>query len=693
MNEGNMAGQQPLVSAMRNAEQDAARQRAVWLRAEIARHDALYHTLDRPEISDDAYNELFRELEALEARFPALQTGDSPTRRIGGELLDGLETKAHRQRMYSLDNLFSEEDWQSFWQRLTRLEPSAVPDFWCDPKMDGLAVEVLYERGLLVEALTRGDGERGEVITAAMRTVRNLPRTLHGDAANWPELLEVRGEVLMAKHDFAVLNARQEEAGLKPFANARNAAAGSVRQLDTRITAHRPLRFLAYGVGEVRGAGTEWPTYAGLMAALTAYGFDTPPGGALCCGHERVLAAWRELEARRDELEYEIDGLVIKLNDRAMQAQLGFTARAPRFAAAWKFAPRQAVTRVTRIVVQVGRTGVLTPVAELEPVAVSGVIVSRATLHNEDEIRARDVREGDTVIVQRAGDVIPEVVGPVDRAARPDAPEFVFPALCPSCGEPVRRLPGEAAWRCVNMSCPAVVRESIVHFVSKAGLDMQGVGRKWIEQLVDDGVIASPADVFRLHTQTLLGYERMGERSASNFVEAVDTARREATLADLIRALGIRHVGERTARTLAAAYADLDALAAADEAALQALPDIGPEVAGAITAFFGDDANRRLLGEFRQLGLWPVRPAVDVVTDGPLKGLSVLFTGTLSMPRSQAQKMAEAAGATLAGSVNKKLDLLIVGDNPGSKLDKAEKLGIAVLTEAEFVARVSEGKA
>ncbi len=658
------------------------KERAVRLRAAIEHHNYLYHTLDAPEISDDAYNALFQELVTLEERFPELRTPDSPTQRIGGQILTALETRRHRLRMYSLDNVFSEEEWLAFWQRLQRLEPDAQPEFWCDPKMDGLAVEVIYENGRLVEALTRGDGQTGEVITAAMRTVKNLPLVLKGEGPS-PALLEVRGEVVMTRDDFAALNARQEEAGLKTFANARNAAAGSVRQLDTSITAMRPLRFLAYGVGELEGIA--WNSYAELMAALRRYGFSQPPGGTVCNGLEAVHAYHESVERNRDALPVEIDGVVMKLNDLEAQAALGYTARAPRFAVAWKFPPRQAVTRLNRILIQVGRTGVLTPVAELEPVSVSGVTVSRATLHNEDEIRAKDVREGDTVIIQRAGDVIPEVVGPVLERRAAEARPFVFPHTCPACGEPVTRLPGEAAWRCVNLSCPAKLRESMVHFVSKSGLDIQGVGRKWIEQLVDDGRLNSPVDLFGLTEGELLGYERMGEKSASNFVAALAAARAEATLDRLISALGIRHVGEQTAKILADAYPDLDALAQTDALALQDLPDIGPEVASAIRAFFEDAANRDLLQAFKRVGLWPVREATPPGHSGPLAGKSVLFTGSLSMPRSQAQKMAQAAGAALAGSVNKNLDYLVVGDKPGSKLDKAEKLGVRILSEQEFL--------
>ena len=658
------------------------RARVIFLRADIERHNYLYHTLDAPEIDDDAYNALFQELVTLEERFPELRTPDSPTQRVGGHVLSVMENQRHRQRMYSLDNAFNKDDWLAFWQRLQRLEPNVLPEFWCDPKMDGLAVEVIYEHGRMTQALTRGDGESGEVITAAMRTVRNLPSVLNGDGP-FPSLLEVRGEVVMFHDDFAALNTRQEEAGLKTFANARNAAAGSVRQLDTSITATRPLRFLAYSVGEVVGAFCR--THAELMNMLDFYGFSRPPSGKVCDSLEAVWAYYEDTERTRDSLPVEIDGVVTKLNDLEAQAALGYTARAPRFAVALKFPPRQAITVLKRILIQVGRTGVLTPVADLEPVAVSGVTVSRATLHNEDEIRAKDVREGDTVIIQRAGDVIPEVVGPILSERGTDSHAYVFPQECPVCGEPAKRLEGEAAWRCINLICPAKLRESIVHFVSKAGLDIQGVGRKWIEQLVDDGRLASPVDLFSLTEDELQGYDRMGEKSAANFVAALETARKQASLAKLIVALGIRHVGEQTARTLASAFSDLDALATTDAETLQALPDIGPEVSASIRFFFADAANRELLQTFKSIGLWPVRDDVPLIQESPLIGKNVLFTGSLSISRSQAQKLAQAAGALIAGSVNKHLDYLVVGDKPGSKLDKAEKLGITVLSELAFM--------
>ncbi len=666
---------------------DADRMRAEELRSFVAYHNYRYHTLDDPQITDDEYNAAFQELVRLEERFPELKTADSPTVKVGGTVLSSLETRPHRQRMYSLDNVFSAEEWQGFLKRLDNAVPGVRTEFWCDPKMDGLALELVYERGRFVSALTRGDGEVGEVVTEAMRTVRNLPKQLFGDA---PDLLEIRGEVIFNRRDFQELNARQRKANAKTFANPRNAAAGSIRQLDTSVTASRPLRFIAYGFGEIEwGAAKVWTTYAEVMERLRKYGFETPPDGRLCASSEEVEAYYAALkDGGRDALAYEIDGVVMKLNDLEMQRRLGYTARAPRFAVAWKFPAKQATTELLDITIQVGRTGVLTPVAELRPVSVGGVVVSRATLHNEDEIINRDVRIGDRVIVQRAGDVIPEVVGAVLSERPENAVPFVFPHFCPSCGEPAHRLEGEAAWRCVNMSCPAMIRQSLAHFVSKAGLDIEGFGQRWIEQLIGSGRVGTPADLFTLTVEELLHYERMGVKLASKLVNSLERARKGASLQRLVCALGIRHVGEQTARTLAMAYSDMDALGAASTEELQNLPDIGPEVASSIRAFFDDEANRLLLTKLRKLGLWPVSGQQTPATSstGILSGKRVLFTGTLSMPRSKAQQLAEQAGAEIVGSVSRKLDLLVVGENPGSKLEKARELGIRTLDETEFAA-------
>lgn len=666
--------------------EDADKKRLEELRAFVIYHNHRYHTLDAPEITDDEYNAAFQELLRLEERHPEWRSPDSPTNRIGGQVLSSLETKAHTRRMYSLDNVFDAEEWQGFLKRLDNAQEGLEHTFWCDPKMDGLALELVYENGRFVEALTRGDGEVGELVTEAMQTVRNLPKVLHGDA---PERLEVRGEVIFRRRDFALLNERLRKENLKTFANPRNAAAGSIRQLDTSVTASRPLRFLAYGFGDVRFGGVQpWSTHEEVMGRLRDFGFETPPGGRLCRGSEEVEAYYASLSEKRESLAYEIDGVVMKLNDLEAQEALGYTARAPRFAVAWKFPAQQATTLLLDITVQVGRTGVLTPVAELEPVNVGGVLVSRATLHNEDEIRNRDVRIGDRVVVQRAGDVIPEVVRAVLSERAPDSQPFVFPHVCPSCGQAASRLEGEVAWRCVNVSCPAMIRQSLAHFVSKAGLDIEGLGQRWIELLVASGRVKTPADLFTLRVDELLHYERMGVKLATKFVDSLDRAKKEATLQRLLCALGIRHVGEQTAKTLAATYADMDVLRAASPEELQNLPDIGPEVASSIKAFFDDEPNVALLARLRELGLWPVRQeaAVASMPVGPLAGQKILFTGSLSIPRSKAQQMAENAGAEIAGSVSRRLNLLVVGDEPGSKREKAQALGIRIVDEAGFLA-------
>ncbi len=512
--------------------EDADKKRLEELRAFVIYHNHRYHTLDAPEITDDEYNAAFQELLRLEERHPEWRSPDSPTNRIGGQVLSSLETKAHTRRMYSLDNVFDAKEWQGFLKRLDNAQEGLEHAFWCDPKMDGLALELVYENGRFVEALTRGDGEVGELVTEAMQTVRNLPKVLHGDA---PERLEVRGEVIFRRRDFALLNERLRKENLKTFANPRNAAAGSIRQLDTSVTASRPLRFLAYGFGDVRFGGVQpWSTYEEVMGRLRDFGFETPPGGRLCLGSEEVEAYYASLSEKRESLAYEIDGVVMKLNDLEAQEALGYTARAPRFAVAWKFPAQQATTLLLDITVQVGRTGVLTPVAELEPVNVGGVLVSRATLHNEDEIRNRDVRIGDRVVVQRAGDVIPEVVRAVLSERAPDSQPFVFPHVCPSCGQAASRLEGEVAWRCVNVSCPAMIRQSLAHFVSKAGLDIEGLGQRWIELLVASGRVKTPADLFTLRVDELLHYERMGVKLATKFVDSLDRAKKEATLQRLL---------------------------------------------------------------------------------------------------------------------------------------------------------------
>lgn len=669
--------------------------RVAELTRELNRHNYLYHTLDAPEISDDAYDALFRELKELEEKWPALRLPDSPTLRIGGGVLEGLAKKRHTRRMYGLDNVFSPGEWRSFVERLEKAwakegQGSLDLAFWCDPKLDGLAVELVYARGLFQEAITRGDGETGEEVTAQARSIRNLPLSLLGSGP-WPERIEVRGEVVIFRKDFIELNQRQAERGERIFANPRNAAAGALRQLDLAESASRPLRFLAYGIGAVDwGKAEPCLTQACLAERFIEYGFQTPPDGKLCATPKEVEDYVEEARLRRDDFPMEIDGVVAKLDSLEAQAIIGFTSRAPRFAIAFKFPAMQAETKLLDIGIQVGRTGALTPVAILEPVAIGGVVVSRATLHNEDEIRLLDVRIGDTVYVRRAGDVIPEVTGHVPAKRPPDARPFVFPGVCPACGQPVHREPDEAVWRCDNMACPAINLRSVLHFVSKSGLDISGLGEKWITQLVEAGLVNSPADIFELTEKDLVDFERMGPVLAKKIVDSVAQAKRDATLTKLIRALGIRHVGAHTARNIAESFADLDALAQASLEDLQKIPDVGPEVAAAIHNFFATPSNMTVLERLREAGLWPV--SGEKKTEGRLTGRSFLFTGTLSRPREHFQELARKAGGEIRSGVSKNLDYLVVGEKPGSKLRKAEELGIKILDEDGFLKLAGENE-
>ena len=669
--------------------------RAKKLAAELERHNYLYHTLDAPEISDEEYDALFRQLVEMETRWPSLETPNSPTSRVGGSVLESLPKMPHSSRMYGLDNVFSMEEFADFAQRIAKIwheegSGASPEDFWCDPKLDGLALEIVYLNGQLAYALTRGDGEVGEVVTEAVRTIRNVPLTLRGNGI-FPATLTVRGEVVLFKKDFEKLNERQAAKGGKIFANPRNAAAGSLRQLDISITKSRPLRFLAYSAGPCDwGKFPPCPTQHELMALYKDFGFQLPPDGKLCHGLDEVEAFMRKTHEKRPDFPMEIDGAVAKVDDLAAQAILGFTARAPRFAIAYKFPAEEVKTLMENIEIQVGRTGVLTPVAILKPVFVSGVTVSHATLHNEDEIKSLDVRVGDTVVLRRAGDVIPEIIG-VDYSARPDrALPYKFPTQCPACGEPVYREAGQAYWRCDNMACPAIRMRSLIHFTSRAGLDIQGMGEKLVAQLVEKGLLKSPADIFILTEKDLGQLERMGPVLAKKIIANIAQAAKKASLAQLLKALGIMHVGDSLARMLGQNFTDLEALARAGIDELIKLPDVGPEVAASIHDFFATPANQVIIQRFRDYGLWPVPQAAKSVADGPLKGKTILFTGTIGMPRHEAQALAEEAGARIVSSVSKNLSYLVAGENPGSKFAKAEKLGIPILDEARFVEMLNE---
>lgn len=655
-------------------------QRAAELRRILEYHNHRYYVLDDPEISDGAYDRLMAELRELEARHAELAAPDSPTARVGAPPLERFASARHSVPMLSLDNAFDEAEVREFDRRVLRLLGRDEPlTYTAEPKMDGVAVELVYRRGALALAATRGDGVTGEVITANARTIRSLPLQLAGGARKVPELLEVRGEVFISREGFRRLNRERTEEGRPLFANPRNAAAGSLRQLDSRITARRPLDFFGYGVGRVEGA--EFATQAEVLAGLQAWGLKINPLVRGGLDLEAVLAFYGELDRQRPELPYEIDGLVIKVDRRDLQEALGATSRSPRWALAWKFAATQETTRVQAIEVQVGRTGVLTPVAHLEPVSVGGVVVSRATLHNQDEVRRKDVRVGDTVVVQRAGDVIPEVVKVVESLRTGEEVAFAMPAVCPACGGTVVREADASAWRCINASCPAQLKERIRHFASKGALDIDGLGRKLVNQLVERGLVTTFADLYQLPEETLAALDRMGAKSAENLVQAIQ-ASRSVSLERLLFGLGIRHVGEHVAGILAERFGSLEALMAATGEELEALDGVGPAVAASLVAFFAQPANReavaRLMGQGLRVAAPPPKPGRAL-----LAGRTFVLTGTLAgMSRSTAKARIEAAGGRVAGGVSRQTDYLVAGADPGSKLDKARQLGVAVIDEA-----------
>ncbi len=671
--------------------QETAQHEMEDLRRQIEHHDYLYYVLDAPEISDAEYDRLFRRLQELEQAHPELISPESPTQKVGGQPSKSFAHRSHSLPMYSLDNAFDIQEWRDYVQRIQRLLPEEEVWFWVDPKLDGLAVEIIYEGGVFQAASTRGDGYTGEDVTPNLRTVRNIPLRLRQEAYV-PEYLEVRGEVIINDQDFERLNQEQLAQGKKAFANPRNAAAGSVRQLDPNITAARPLRFMAYGIGLVRWAESrqEWNTQEKIMHGLKQLGLRIPPGARLCRSWQEVSEYFQDLDKLRQEMPFSIDGMVAKVNSLQQQQRLGSTARAPRWAIALKFKAEQAVTLLQDIQVQVGRTGVLTPVAKLQPVQVGGVTVSRATLHNQDEIQAKDVRIADQVLVQRAGDVIPEVVRPLPEKRTGEERSFQFPEECPVCGGKVDRLPGEVAFRCLNISCPARLVQGLKHFVSKSGLDIEGVGQKWIEIFVQKGLVQSPVDLFRLQEQDLLHLERMGTKLARNIIQSLQQAKERATLEKLISALGIRLVGKQTARVLSQHFADLQELAEADLESLTRIQDVGPEIAASIKSFFNNPRNKKLMQELREEGLWPVskkKTPQQSSRESALQGKRFVLTGSLeNMPRSRAKTLLEQAGARVQDSVSRQVDYVVAGSNPGSKLDKARDLGVKIVGEQEFLA-------
>lgn len=655
--------------------------RANWLRTELNRHNHAYHVLDHPTIPDAEYDKLFLELQTLEAVHPELVVADSPTRRVGAAPLSQFAQVRHSVPMLSINNGFSDDDIVAF-DRRTReiLKTDSMVDYAVELKFDGLAINLRYEDGVLVQAATRGDGATGENVTASIRTVRAIPLRLHTDHP--PKVIDVRGEVLMFKSDFAKLNARQREAGQKEFANPRNAAAGSLRQLDSRITAKRTLRFFAYGIGLLDGADMP-ASHSDLLDWYVTLGIPVCEERAVVLGAQGLLGFFHDIEKKRPQLPYEIDGVVYKVNRTDAQLKLGFVSRAPRYALAHKFPAEEAMTIVQDIGVQVGRTGAITPVARLAPVSVGGVTVTNATLHNEDEVRRKDIQIGDTVIVRRAGDVIPEVVAFVPELRPTDARPFVMPSVCPVCGSPIIRLEEEAIARCSGgwVKCAAQRKGGLLHFVSRRAMDVEGLGDQLVEQLVDKQVIKTAADLYKLGLTSLAALDRMAGKSAQNALNALEKSK-STTLARFIYALGIRHVGESTAKELARHFGNLDALLHASEDQLLAVADVGPVVARSIMMFVADPLNMELIQQLRAAGVnWS--EGVSENKPVPLQGKTFVLTGTLpTLSRDAAAEMIDAAGGKVAGSVSKKTSYVVAGEDAGSKLVKAQELGVSIIDEA-----------
>lgn len=674
-----------------NADPDDWQGRCKWLRAELNRHNHAYYVLDNPTIPDAEYDKLFRELQSIEQAHPELITSDSPTQRVGGAPLPQFDQVRHSLPMLSINNGFAEADIVAF-DRRTRdaLKSGENVHYATELKFDGLAVNLRYEDGLLVQAATRGDGTTGENVTANIRTIRAIPLRLHTDHP--PKVIDVRGEILMFKSDFAKLNARQRDAGQKEFANPRNAAAGSLRQLDPRITAHRALRFFAYGIGVLEGAGMP-DSHSGLLDWYIQLGIPVCKERAVVEGAQDLLAFYHDIAVKRVHLPYEIDGVVYKVNRLTEQKKLGFVSRAPRFALAHKFPAEEAMTVVQDIGVQVGRTGAITPVARLAPVLVGGVMVTNATLHNEDEVRRKNIQIGDTVIVRRAGDVIPEVVAFVPELRPADARPFVMPTICPVCASPIVRLEEEAVARCSGgwVKCAAQRKGGLLHFVSRRAMDIEGFGDQLIEQLVDKKMIATAADLYKLGFASLAELDRMADKSAQNVLNALEKSK-SATLARFIYALGIRHVGESTAKELARHFGNLDALLHASEEQLLEVADVGPVVARSILAFLADPLNLELIEQLRAAGIvWPENTPER--TRSTLAGKTFVLTGTLpTLSREDAAAMIEAEGGKVAGSVSKKTGYVVAGEDAGSKLAKAQELGISIIDEAGLFKLLEQNK-
>jgi DNA ligase (NAD+) len=673
----------------------AARERAEELAAQIRHHNYLYYAQDAPEISDAAYDALMQELRQLEETYPELVSPDSPTQRVGAEAVTTFTPYRHRQPMLSLDNAFGAEPlraWEERNRRLLGLGPDAPIEYVCELKIDGSAVSLTYENGQLVAGATRGNGEVGEDITLNLRTVSAIPKQLRPgpergattpDACHpIPAFIEVRGEVFLSHREFARINAEMEEQGGRTFANPRNAAAGSLRQKDPRITASRRLDAFMYAVGACDGC--EFVSQYDLLQTYREWGLRTNPNVCVCATIEEVIAFCDEWAEKKQELPYDIDGVVVKVNSLALQRELGQVSRSPRWAIAYKYPALQVRTKVEAIEVQVGRTGAITPVAHLTPVAVAGVVVARATLHNEGEIRRKDVRIGDTVVIQRAGEVIPEIVEVVTGERDGDEVEFVMPTHCPSCGTPVVKPPGEAVTRCPNPDCPAKVQQQVQHFASRNGMDIEGLGDRHVEQLTATGLVRDVADLYTLTKEQLLPLERMGDKLATKILDNIANSKRRP-LARLICALGIRHIGEHAAEVLAAHFGTLERLAAASVDELAQVYEIGRTTAESVADYFANPRNQEILAKLKAAGVAPEAHTSAPVSE-ELKGKTFVFTGTLvKLKRDEAEALVKQRGGRASGSVSKQTSYVVAGENAGSKLTKAQELGIPVLTEDEFL--------
>ncbi len=663
------------------------KQHAHDLRAVIELHNYRYYVLDNPIIPDAEYDKLLRELQQIEQDYPQLITADSPTRRVGAAPLKAFSQITHRIPMLSLNNAFDDTKVEAFNRRICEGLSVDHVEYTVEPKFDGLAVSLCYENGILKTGATRGDGNTGEDITLNLKTIKSIPLSL--PVKNPPPFLEVRGEVLMLKADFLALNQRQLARGEKEFANPRNAAAGSLRQLDPAITATRRLTFFAYGVGQYEDTQMPQDTHSNMLKYLSSLYFPVAKECQVATGLQGLLDYYQAIGAQRENLPYAIDGVVYKVNSLLQQEKLGFVSRAPRFAIAHKFLAQEAVTQLLAIDVQVGRTGALTPVARLKPVFVGGVTVTNATLHNADEIERKSVRIGDTVIVRRAGDVIPEIVSVILEKRLVDAPSFVMPTYCPVCGSKAVRLPDEAVSRCTGgLFCPAQRKQAILHFASRRGMDIEGLGDKLVDQMIENAMVRTPADLYRLGLTALANLERMADKSANNIFQAIEKSK-QTTLARFIYALGVRNVGEATAKDLAVHLGNLDRLIETDCERLQQIPAIGPVMAQSIVGFFAEPHNREVIAQLRASGVhWDEHEGKTSLSGvaAPLQGKTFVLTGTLpNMSREEAKEKIEALGGKVTDSVSKKTDYVVVGADPGSKYDKAAGLGIAILDEEELL--------